>query len=444
MTEATRQPLPARAPLPPQGIVLDVVIPVHNEEDDLEACVRRLHAHLTDTFPYGFRITIADNASTDRTPEVSALLDDSLDEVTAVRLEEKGRGRALRTVWSMSEAPVLAYMDVDLSTGLNALLPLVAPLVSGHSDLAIGTRLAGGSRVVRGPKREFISRAYNVVLRTGLAARFSDAQCGFKAVRKDVAERLLPLVEDSGWFFDTELLVLAERAGLRIHEVPVDWVDDPDSSVHIVRTATEDLRGVWRVGRALATGALPLDRLRRPFGDDPRDRAVAGVPRGLARQVLGFCAVGLLSTGLYLGLYSLLRTVSGPQAANAAALLLSALANTAANRRLTFGVRGRDRAVRQQAQGLVVFAIGLALTSGSLAALHAAGGSPSHGAELSVLVTANLAATVLRFLLLRAWVFPARPGAPEPWCAPTAPDAARTDDHAGAAPCGTRTPRKAR
>ncbi|MFC5145241.1 glycosyltransferase [Streptomyces aureoversilis] len=415
---ADSPPLPARAPLPVSGhgTVLDVVIPVHNEEDDLEACVRRLHAHLTATFPYGFRITVADNASTDRTPEVSAALDEAFDEVTAVRLEEKGRGRALHTVWSLSEAPVLAYMDVDLSTGLNAVLPLVAPLVSGHSDLAIGTRLAGGSRVVRGPRREFVSRAYNVLLRTGLAARFSDAQCGFKAVRKDVAERLLPLVEDTGWFFDTELLVLAERAGLRIHEVPVDWVDDPDSSVRIVRTAADDLRGVWRVGRALATGALPLDRLRRPFGDDPRDRAVPGVPRGLARQLLGFCAVGVLSTGFYLALYSLLRTATGPQAANAAALLLSALANTAANRRLTFGVRGRDRAVRHQAQGLVVFAIGLVLTSGSLAALHAAGGSPaaqgaspgpSHGAELAVLVTANLAATVLRFLLLRAWVFPA-------------------------------------
>ncbi|MFF4735276.1 glycosyltransferase [Streptomyces sp. NPDC001262] len=400
--------LPARSPLAVRqtATVLDVVVPVYNEEDDLEACVRRLHAHLTATFPYGFRITVADNASTDRTPEVAARLDDAIEEVSAVRLEQKGRGRALRTVWSVSDAPVLAYMDVDLSTDLNALLPLVAPLISGHSDLAIGTRLAGGSRVVRGPKREFISRAYNLVLRTGLAARFSDAQCGFKAIRKDAAEALLPLVEDTGWFFDTELLVLAERAGMRIHEVPVDWVDDPDSSVHIVRTATDDLRGVWRIGRALATGALPLERLRRPFGDDPRDRAVPGVPRGLARQLVGFCTVGALSTLAYLGLYTLFRMGMGPQSANALALLLSAVANTAANRRLTFGVRGRERAMRQQAQGLVVFTIGLALTSGSLAALGAAGGSASHGAELSVLIVANLAATALRFLLLRAWVFP--------------------------------------
>jgi putative flippase GtrA len=208
------------------------------------------------------------------------------------------------------------------------------------------------------------------------------------------------------------MLVLAERAGLRIHEVPVDWVDDPDSSVDIVRTATDDLRGVWRVGRALATGRLALDRLRRPFGDDPRDRELSGVPTGLARQLVGFGVVGALSTLVYLALYFVFRLGLGAQPANALALLLSALGNTAANRRLTFGVRGRDRAVRHQAQGLVVFAIGLALTSGSLAAVHAAGPHPGHSTELAALIAANLAATVLRFLLFRAWLFPDR--APEP------------------------------
>ncbi|MYR84522.1 glycosyltransferase [Streptomyces sp. SID685] len=401
--------LPAREHLPVSAAgkaVLDVVIPVYNEEQDLQPCVRRLHEHLTRTFPYAFRITIADNASTDSTPLLAARLAAELPGVGVVRLEQKGRGRALRTVWSASQAPVLAYMDVDLSTDLNALLPLVAPLISGHSDLAIGSRLARSSRVVRGPRRELISRAYNLILRGSLQARFSDAQCGFKAIRGDVARVLLPLVEDTGWFFDTEMLVLAERAGLRIHEVPVDWVDDPDSTVHIVRTATEDLLGVWRIGRALATGSLPLDLLARPFGDDPRDRELTGVPKGLARQLIGFCVVGVLSTLCYLLLYSGFREFCGPQPANGLALLVSAVANTAANRRLTFGVRGRGGAVRHQAQGLVVFAIGLALTSGSLAALDAAGGRPAHSTELAVLVTANLAATVLRFLLFRAWVFP--------------------------------------
>ncbi|GHF03860.1 glycosyltransferase [Streptomyces griseoluteus] len=426
-TDSSPGTLPAREHLPATAAgtpVLDVVIPVYNEEKDLRRCVLRLREHLARTFPYAFRVTIADNASTDGTPLIAAELAARHPDVTSVRLERKGRGRALRTVWSASDAPVLAYMDVDLSTDLNALLPLVAPLISGHSDLAIGSRLSRTSRVVRGPKREFISRAYNLILRGSLQARFSDAQCGFKAIRREVARALLPLVEDTGWFFDTEMLVLAERAGLRIHEVPVDWVDDPDSTVRIVRTATEDLKGVWRVGRALTTGSLPLDRLARPFGDDPRDREITDVPKGLARQLVGFCVVGGLSTLFYLLLYSLFRQFGGSQAANALALLLSALANTAANRRLTFGVRGRGGAVRHQAQGLVVFAIGLALTSGSLAALNAATAGPAHSTEIAVLVVANLAATVLRFLLFRAWVFPdRRDPAPAPVLAPAVPAA---------------------
>jgi glycosyltransferase involved in cell wall biosynthesis len=249
--------------------VLDVVIPVYNEETDLPGCVQRLHAHLTRAFPYTFRITIADNASTDRTLEVAHEVAHDLSCVRVVHLPQKGRGRALAAVWSTSDAPVLAYMDVDLSTDLGGLLPLVAPLISGHSDVAIGSRLARGARVVRGPKREFISRCYNLVLRTVLHVQFSDAQCGFKAVRRDAAEQLLPLVEDTGWFFDTELLVLAERAGLRIHEVPVDWVDDPDSRVDIVATAVADLKGVARVLGGLASGRIPVDRIRTRLGRAP-------------------------------------------------------------------------------------------------------------------------------------------------------------------------------
>src|SRR4051812_33699514 len=242
---------------------VDIVVPVYDEEADLGPGVRRLHAYLTERFPFTWRITIADNASKDRTPLVAAGLAEELPHVRVVRLEQKGRGRALRAVWSASDAEVLAYMDVDLSTDLDALLPLVAPLLSGHSDLAIGSRLARSARVVRGPKREVISRCYNALLRLALRVRFSDAQCGFKAVRADRARVLLPMVEDTGWFFDTELLVLAERSGLRIHEVPVDWVDDPDSHVDIVATALADLKGVRRLARDLAGGRLPVAELRR-------------------------------------------------------------------------------------------------------------------------------------------------------------------------------------
>ncbi|QCD54020.1 bifunctional glycosyltransferase family 2/GtrA family protein [Streptomyces hawaiiensis] len=397
--------LPRRAPLPAHhpDPVLDVVVPVYNEESGLEPCVRRLHAHLCETFPYAFRITIADNASTDGTPRIAARLAAELPGTDWIRLDEKGRGRALYTAWSRSRAPVLAYLDVDLSTDLAALLPLVAPLISGHSDIAIGTRLARGSRVVRGPKREIISRCYNGLLRSTLAVGFSDAQCGFKAVRRDVAERLLPLVKDREWFFDTELLVIAERAGLRIHEVPVDWVDDPDSRVHILSTALADLRGMARLGRALACGRLPLTALRRSGGD-----LDGQLPPGLARQLVRFAAVGAASTLCYLLLYTVLRPATGAQAANALALLASAIANTAANRRLTFGVRGRGGALRHHLKGLAAFLVGLSLTSGSLAVLHHSAPGAGRRIELVTLIAANLAATLLRFLLLRAWVFPAR------------------------------------
>ncbi|QYN34327.1 bifunctional glycosyltransferase family 2/GtrA family protein [Pseudonocardia sp. DSM 110487] len=393
--------------------VLDIVVPVHNEEVDLEPSVRRLHEHLSGQFPYAFRITIADNASTDATPLIAARLAAELPDVTALRLAEKGRGRALREAWSTSDAHVLAYCDVDLSTDLAALLPLVAPLISGHSDLAIGTRLARTSRVVRGAKREFISRSYNLLLRGTLGAGFSDAQCGFKAIRADVAQRLLPLVEDAGWFFDTELLVLAERSGLRIHEVPVDWVDDPDSRVDIVATAVADLKGIARVGRALATGRLPLAELRGQLGRNPDP--VPGVPTGLPGQLVRFAAIGVASTLAYALLFLLLREPVGAYAANLIALVVTAIGNTAANRRLTFGVRGSTGAATHQLQGLIVFALGLALTSGALAALHTWVPAASQAVELLVLIVANALSTLLRFVAYRSWIFrkpSARPAEP--------------------------------
>ncbi|NUO59410.1 MAG: bifunctional glycosyltransferase family 2/GtrA family protein [Hamadaea sp.] len=387
-------------PADQRQLVLDVVIPVYNEEADLGPSVRRLHAYLTRHLPYTFRITIADNASVDSTPLVAAGLAADLPHTRVVRLEEKGRGRALRHVWSTSDAAVLAYMDVDLSTDLAALLPLIAPLITGHSDVAIGSRLARQSRVVRGAKREVISRGYNLLLRGTLAASFSDAQCGFKAIRADVARELLPLVEDTGWFFDTELLVLAQNAGMRIHEVPVDWVDDPDSRVDIVATVKADLRGIARVGRSLLTGALPLAHLRERLGRGRPDAETT-----LLGQLIRFGGVGVASTLAYLLLYAAFASALGAQGANLLALLITAVANTAANRRLTFGVRGSADALRHQAQGLLIFGLGLVLTSGSLALLHAVTGTPARPAEMVVLIGANLLATLLRFVLLRAWVF---------------------------------------
>jgi glycosyltransferase involved in cell wall biosynthesis len=235
---------------------VDLVVPVRDEERILAFSIRRLAAYLRDYFPYTARITIAENGSCDATWEIAQALAAELEQVRAIRVGAAGRGGALHAAWAGSDAEVLAYMDVDLSTGLNALPPLIAPLLSGHSDLAIGTRLARGARVKRGPKREILSRGYNLLLRVALHASFSDAQCGFKAIRAGRARHLLPLVQDTSWFFDTELLVLAQRAGLRIYEVPVDWTDDPDSRVDILATALADLKGIARVRSALIKGEL--------------------------------------------------------------------------------------------------------------------------------------------------------------------------------------------
>ncbi|WP_406833023.1 bifunctional glycosyltransferase family 2/GtrA family protein [Pedococcus sp. KACC 23699] len=379
--------------------VLDVVIPVHNEQHTVAACVWRLHQHLVQTFPYPFRITVADNASTDSTVLVATGLVAELPGVAVVQLAEKGRGRALKAVWLTSDAPILAYMDVDLSTDLDALWPLVAPLMSGHSDLAIGSRLARGSRVVRGARREVISRAYNLILRGALGARFSDAQCGFKAIRADVAAELLPLVEDTTWFFDTELLVLAQRCGLRIHEVPVDWFDDPDSRVDAVATALDDLRGVRRVRRSLSSGALPVADIAARIG--------RGTPGGSTwQQLQRFAAVGVASTVVHLGLFAALTASdASAQGANLVALLVATVANTALNRRWTFGIQGGRGAARHQAQGLVVFGITWLMTAGALGLLHLVTTTPATSLQTAVVALATAASTVVRFVAMRSWMF---------------------------------------
>jgi glycosyltransferase involved in cell wall biosynthesis len=245
---------------------LDIAIPVYNEERVLDHSVRTLHAYVHAHVPFATRITIVDNASHDATRAIGAELAAALEGVRFVRLAERGRGRALRAAWMASDAPILAYMDVDLSTRLEWLTPLIVPLISGSSDISIGSRLAPGSLVTRSPGRELISRGYNLLLRAVLHTRFRDAQCGFKAIRAEVARALLPAVRDEGWFFDTELLVVAQRAGGRICEVPVEWVEDTDSRVNIPSTVATDLRGVLRMLRTAPVQSadlpMPLQEIR--------------------------------------------------------------------------------------------------------------------------------------------------------------------------------------
>jgi glycosyltransferase involved in cell wall biosynthesis len=240
---------------------VDVVVPVYNEDAALQPSIELLLGYLRAEYPFRFAIVIADNASSDGTAAIADALSGEHAEVSALHLDRKGRGLALRTAWLASAAHVVSYMDVDLSTNLESFLPLVAPLLSGHSEVAIGTRLDHQAHVRRQVKREVLSRGYNALVHAGFRARFSDAQCGFKALRADVARRLVPLVVDDGWFFDTELLLLAERNRMRVHEVPVDWVEDLDSRVDLASTIAGDLAGLWRLRRSFWRGdgllALP-------------------------------------------------------------------------------------------------------------------------------------------------------------------------------------------
>jgi len=375
---------------------VEIVVPVYNEQEALAASVHRLHRYLTEKFPLSWTITVADNASNDNTWGIACELAKELDCVRALHLEQKGRGRALREAWLQSSASVVAYMDVDLSTDLDAFLPLVAPLLTGHSDVAIGSRLAPGARVVRGPKRELISRVYNVVLRTALRNHFSDAQCGFKALRTEAARELVPLVQDNGWFFDTELLVVAERSGLRIHEVAVDWVDDPGSTVNIVRTARDDLKGIARM-LFEPPGVKAAPQLS---GHRARTARPQPSPAG---QLVHFAGVGLVSTISFALLFALLYGPLGPVGADLIALGLGALGNLAANRRFTFSGSGPGGRRHYYSVGLFSALLPMGSTLLALVGTSAAGIS-SLFANVLVLTAANVGSTLARSRFLSGTV----------------------------------------
>jgi len=225
---------------------VEVTIPVYNEERDLPKSIHTLHEFLAGVSLFESSIVIADNASTDRTWEIAQELSQKFSNVKAFHIDQKGRGRALKEVWSQSTADVVSYMDVDLSTNIKFFPLLIHGLMLGY-DIAIGSRLLQASHTTRCVKRELISRGYNLIVKSMFWNRFSDAQCGFKAVRRETAQRLMPHIENNNWFFDTEMMLLAEMHEFKIFEVPVEWIEDLDTRVKIIRTATEDLKGLLRM-----------------------------------------------------------------------------------------------------------------------------------------------------------------------------------------------------
>jgi glycosyltransferase involved in cell wall biosynthesis len=247
-------------------VTVDIVIPVLNEAHVLEHSVGMLRSFLRGNFPYRWRILIVDNGSKDGTLEIAKSLSERHPEVDSLHLLQKGRGRALRYAWLQSHADVVCYMDVDLSTDLKHLKPLIDAIAVEGFDVATGSRLMRESETKRSAKREIISRIYNVVVKLALATRFSDAQCGFKAMSREAVELIVPQIEDQSWFFDTEMLVLAEKQGLRIKDIPVRWVEDEDSRVKIFQTGWDDLKGILRVRKLLWSGkfnSIPVAAAKR-------------------------------------------------------------------------------------------------------------------------------------------------------------------------------------
>lgn len=310
--------------------MVDVVVPVHNDAEALNACVARLRDHLADSLPLPWRITIVDSASTDGTWQAAQDLAERFSGVSAMRLEAEGRGRAVRAAWAASEASVLAYVDVQLSTNLNAFLPLVAPLLSGHSDVAVGSRFSRNARMIHGPGRESNARRYSRLLTLALGTHVRDTQCGFKAVRADVAHVLLPAVHDNTGFFDTEFLVLAERLGLRIAELPVDWTGSPGAPAGATPTRRHDLRGMWRL-----TKVLWLRRLNLELGESVPRRG----PVGSANAVFRFLRLALSCAALYLAGFLALQPALGAYWANGLMLTTVTLVCGCANRRYSRGSR---------------------------------------------------------------------------------------------------------
>ncbi len=379
---------------------VEIVVPAYNEAAGLEASMTTLRHYLDESFPFRTLVTIADNGSTDGTALIAQRLATTMHDVSTLILSRKGKGHALRAAWSASRADVVAYMDVDLSTSLTALLPLVGSVLSGHSDLAVGTRLARGSRVVRGPKRELLSRAYSRLVRLALRSDVSDFQCGFKAIGRERALQLLPLVDDEGWFFDTELVVTAERLGMRISETPVEWTDDPHSSVHILEAAREDLRGIWRLAR---TGRTP----RSVPGPPPPARRLDAT----SNELLSFAGVGVLSTLSYLLLFAFGWPRLGPVLANAVSVAFCTVVNTAVHRSLAHGRRAPGPSFATVVAAL--YGVSLAATTAAIALTDALVGS-SLTADAVAATAACCVAGLVRFSLLRGWAYPPPPGPDQP------------------------------
>lgn len=352
-----------------------LVIPIYNEEKIIENTVRETIKYLNENTKYSYILVVADNASTDSSPEIVKNLQKEIPFLEYVRLPKKGRGLALHTVWKDFNAEVVAYMDADLSSPLTSLPNIIDPILNNESDVTFGSRLLPpGQAINRKGKRELTSQGYNFLLQFILGATFKDAQCGFKAISKEKFNQVEEEIKNQNWFYDTELLLISQYKGLRLKEVPITWVDDPDSSVKVFKTIVENLK---EMGRVYFTYR----------------------PESVFIKLFKFAIIGVLSTVGTALLFFLLRFVLDPQLANIVSLSTATILNTIANKRFAFKNKTKD----PWGKTIIISAISFLLfwipTAGSLWLLHNFFGvEDNYALETFIVMVASFFGTLMKFI----------------------------------------------
>jgi len=236
-----------------QGVEVSVVLPAYNEADTIEETVTITLDSLAAFLPAGsFEVIVAEDGCADRTPEIATRMAETDDRVRHVHSDERlGRGGALERAFRAADGETLVYFDTDLATDMKHLEELVERVRSGDADVATGSRWVPGREADRPAKRGIPSRGFNGLVRVVLRSDLLDHQCGFKAFDREALFAILDDVEDDHWFWDTEVLVRAQRAGYRVEEFPVEWTPKGDSKVDLVRDVfgmgSQILRTFWQL-----------------------------------------------------------------------------------------------------------------------------------------------------------------------------------------------------
>jgi glycosyltransferase involved in cell wall biosynthesis len=233
----------------------DIALPVYNEEATLKFQVRRLDDYLnTLNFDeHEFRILISDNGSLDQTKQVAEILANEIQRVSLIVVGEKGVGLALRKAWENSDADVVGYMDLDLSTDITHLNEVIAIFTQDNCDVLNASRLLPLSEVSNRKKiRSLTSRGLNILIRSIFKTNLSDAMCGFKFVKRSTLESAIKCgATSNGWFFVAQLLLVAEMTGLRVREIPISWVDDGNSKVKIVQLIKQYIFEIFKLRKTI-------------------------------------------------------------------------------------------------------------------------------------------------------------------------------------------------